>query len=281
MVFSLVATSPALAALPEAICLLRASSHSPLRSTLRALLRRWVECQFESGGPWQPGRRCDSGGSSLRSHRAPASIASPVPQPEPWPVVRHELTPTGIAGDRPRDCLFLGGFRKAQNGGSVRRTDLSVTGNVIFIRVLPTGRVTASTSIPLRGSVGTDVTERLAALGPCFAGLTALTTAPRTLVQTGSRLTMPNPRPQDVGVDARFRLTPFLMTVDTDVTASASVLDCKSSPPPWRLFGSVFSRISRTRSARSSSGRHRHHSAALLPSAAPRRRFWWSAKPLH
>ena len=55
------------------------------------------------------------------------------------------------------------------------------------------------------------------------------------------------------------------MTVDTDVTASASVLDCKSSPPPWRLFGSVFSRISRTRSARSSSGRHRHHSAALLP----------------
>ena len=54
---------------------------SPLRSTLRALLRRWVECQFESGGPWQPGRRCDSGGSSpekpsgTRVHRLAGAAA--------------------------------------------------------------------------------------------------------------------------------------------------------------------------------------------------------------
>ena len=46
--------------------------------------------------------------------------------------------------------------------------------------------------------------RRLATLGPRFAGLTALTTAPRTLVRTGSCLSMPNPRPQDVAVDDLF-----------------------------------------------------------------------------
>ena len=55
----------------------------------------------------------------------------------------------------------------------------------------------------------------LATLGPRFAGLTALTTAPRTLVRTGSCLSMPNRRPQDVAVDHQFRLVQFWMSVDT------------------------------------------------------------------
>ena len=56
--------------------------------------------------------------------------------------------------------------------------------------------------------------RRLATLGPRFAGLTALTTAPRTLVRTGSCLSMPNPRPQDVAVDDLFRCVQFWMTVE-------------------------------------------------------------------
>jgi len=57
--------------------------------------------------------------------------------------------------------------------------------------------------------------RHLATLGPRFAGLTALTTAPRTLVRTGFCLSMPNPRPQDVAVDDLFRVVQFRMTVDT------------------------------------------------------------------
>ena len=56
--------------------------------------------------------------------------------------------------------------------------------------------------------------RRLATLGPRFAGLTALTMAPRTLVRTGSCLSMPNPRPQDVAFDDLFRVVQFRMTVD-------------------------------------------------------------------
>ena len=54
----------------------------------------------------------------------------------------------------------------------------------------------------------------LATLGPRSAGLTALTTAPRTLIRTGSCLSMPNRAPQDVGVDDLFTSVQFRMSVD-------------------------------------------------------------------
>ena len=53
------------------------------------------------------------------------------------------------------------------------------------------------------------VKARLATLGPRLAGLTALTTALRTLVRTGFCLSVPNPRPQDVAVDDLFRFVRF------------------------------------------------------------------------
>ncbi len=57
--------------------------------------------------------------------------------------------------------------------------------------------------------------RRVAALRPRFAGLSALTTAPRAPVQTGRLWTMPNPDPLHVVVDHPCRFRHFRATVDT------------------------------------------------------------------
>ena len=57
--------------------------------------------------------------------------------------------------------------------------------------------------------------RRLATLGSRFAGLAALTTAPRSPIRTGSCLSMPNRALQDVGVDDLFGFLHFRMSVDT------------------------------------------------------------------
>ena len=56
--------------------------------------------------------------------------------------------------------------------------------------------------------------RRVAALRPRFAGLSALTAAPRTLVRTGSYRTMPNLDPLHVVVDDPSRICRFSMAVD-------------------------------------------------------------------
>ena len=63
--------------------------------------------------------------------------------------------------------------------------------------------------------VCSPASRRVAALRPRFAGLTALTPAPRTLVQTGSCRRCPLVHPLHVVVDALFRMTLFPATVDT------------------------------------------------------------------
>ena len=73
-----------------------------------------------------------------------------------------------------------------------------------------------------RGIVPTDIlgvssppSRRVAALRPRFAGLSALTPAPRTLVQTDSYRTMPNVDPLHVVVDDLSRICQFSLVVDT------------------------------------------------------------------
>ena len=62
--------------------------------------------------------------------------------------------------------------------------------------------------------VCSPASRRVATLRPRFAGLTALTPAPRTLVQTGSCRRCPLVHPLHVVVDALFRMTLFPATVD-------------------------------------------------------------------
>ena len=78
--------------------------------------------------------------------------------------------------------------------------------------------------------VCSPASRRVAALRPRFAGLTALTPAPRTLVQTGSCRRCPLVHPLHVVVDALFRMTLFPATVD-------SLMDRVRLW--WRIIGSI------------------------------------------
>ena len=72
--------------------------------------------------------------------------------------------------------------------------------------------------------VCSPASRRLATLRPRFAGLTALTPAPRTLVQTGSCRRCPLMHPLYVVVDVPSRMTLFPATVDTQVTLAVAVI---------------------------------------------------------
>ena len=69
--------------------------------------------------------------------------------------------------------------------------------------------------------------RRVAPLRPRYAGLSALTTAPRTPVQTGSYRTMPNSDPLHVVVDDLSRFRRSEATVDT--TACSITRTCSSA----------------------------------------------------
>ncbi len=123
-------------------------------------------------------------------HLADDVVIRPVPQHVP-----HQLADRLVAGRRVVVALVRS--RDLTSGSTTRCCGLRWHRQTTSVRVCsPSSRC-------------------LATLGPRFAGLTALTTAARTLVRTGSCLSMPNPRPQDVAVDDLFKFVQIRMTVDS------------------------------------------------------------------
>ena len=104
--------------------------------------------------------------------------------------------------------------------------------------------------------VCSPASRRLATLGPRYAGLTALTPAPRTLVQTGSCVTMPSHDPLYVVVGDLSRITHISAPVDTvdpacrgsvrDALIVKALLDVWSFPHRLERRGPVTRRIQRT-----------------------------------